>query len=93
MTLEHQPDFRLNDSWTNQVLLIVHGLYTAFDADLSLETCGAFLEMSKAFDKTWHEVLNYKLRELDISAQASKLIESFLKNRSQRVIKLVTSES
>ena len=33
---------------------IVH-IYTAFDANPTLESCGVFLDMSKAFDKAWHE--------------------------------------
>ena len=40
-----------NDSCTNQLLSIVHDIYTAFDADLTLEVRGVFLDMSKIFDK------------------------------------------
>ena len=47
----HQSGFRSNDSCVNQLLSIVYNLYKAFDAYPTLETRGAFLDMSKAFDK------------------------------------------
>ena len=34
---EHQSGFRPNDSYTNQLLPIVHDIYTDFDADSTLE--------------------------------------------------------
>ena len=36
---------------------IVHKLYKAFDAYPMLETKGVLLDMSKAFNKAWHEGL------------------------------------
>ena len=44
-TLEY---FVPNDSCTNQLLSIVHDIYTAFDVDPTLEVRGVFLDMSKA---------------------------------------------
>ena len=41
-----QSGFWSNDSCVNQLLLIVHNLYKAFDAYPTLETCGVFLDMS-----------------------------------------------
>ena len=52
---ERQSGFRPNDSCTNQLLSIAHDLYTAFNADPTLDVRGGFLDMSKAFDKLWHE--------------------------------------
>ena len=65
---------------------MVHDLYTAFDADPTLEVCGVFLDMSKAFDKVYHERLIYKPRGMSISGPALKLIKSFRNIRLQRVI-------
>ena len=42
----HQSGFWSNDSCVNQLLLIVHNLYKAFDAYPTLKTCGVFLDMS-----------------------------------------------
>ena len=49
--------FRPNDSCINQLVSITHNIYRAFDANRSLEVRGVFLDLSKAFDKVWHEGL------------------------------------
>ena len=86
MLSEHQSGFRPNDSCTNQLLSIVHDIYTTFDADPTLEVQGVFLDMSKAFDKVWHEGLTYKLRKVGISGEGLALTNSFLSNKFQSVI-------
>ena len=45
-----------------------------------------FLDISKAFDRVWHQGLIFKLKSLGVSDSLSNLIESFLSNRFQRVI-------
>ena len=59
----HQSGFQANDSPVNQLLSIVHDMDTTFDAYPTLESCGAFLDMSKAFDKVWHEGLFLNLNQ------------------------------
>ena len=81
-----QSGFRPNDSCINQLISITHNIYRAFDANSSLEVRGVFLDLSKAFDKVWHEGLLYKLKNNGINGNALQLIESFLHNRRQRVI-------
>ena len=80
-----QSGFRPNDS-CNQPISITHNIYCASDANLSLEVQGVFLDLSKAFDKVWHEGLLYKLKNNGINGNALKLIKSFLHNRCQRVV-------
>ena len=82
----HQSGFWPNDSCVNQLLSIVHNLYKAFDACPILETFGVFLDMSKAFDKVWHQGLIFKLKSVGVSDSLLNLIESFLSNRFQRVL-------
>ena len=65
---------------------IVHNVYKAFDDYLTLETCGVFLDMSKAFDKVWHQGLIFKLKSIGVSDSLLSLIESFLSNRFQIVL-------
>ena len=47
---------------------------------------GIFLDISKAFDKVWHEGLLYKLKTYGIDGQLLSLLENYLKNREQRVV-------
>ena len=61
-------------------------IYTAFDTNLSLEVRGVFLNLFKAFDGVWLEVLMYILKRLLICGKFYGLIHSFLSNRYQRVV-------
>ena len=45
-----------------------------------------FCDISKAFDKVWHEGLIYKLHSIGIRGSVLKWIKSYLHNRRQRVI-------
>ena len=82
----NQPGFRPNDSCESQLLSIVHDIYSSFDCHPSLEVRGIFLDISKAFDRVWHEGLLYKIQSIGISGIPLKLIESFLSGRYQRVL-------
>ena len=81
-----QSGFRKGDSCISQLLAITHEIYSSFDAYPSLETRGVFLDISKAFDRVWHEGLLYKLKSYGISGPLLILIKSFLTNRFQRVV-------
>ena len=52
----------------------------------NIDARDVFLDISKAFDKVWHEVLIYKLESMGISDSLLKLLQSFLTNRFQRVL-------
>ena len=76
---------RSGDSCVHQLLMCVtHEIYKSFDANPSLEVRGVFLDISKAFDRVWHDGLLYKLSLLGICGRY--LIQSFLNNRLQRVV-------
>ena len=45
----------------NQFLAITHKIYKSFDACLDIRAM--FLDMSKAFDKVWHQCLLYRLKQ------------------------------
>ena len=55
MLTSHQSGFRPKDSTINQLLLITHKIYVAFDEVPSKETRAVFFDLSKAFDRVWHE--------------------------------------
>ena len=80
----NQSGFRPNDSCINQLLSIVHSIYSDFDHNPSLEVRGNFLDISKVFDKVWHNGLLYKLESFGISGNLLKLFHSYLNNRQQK---------
>ena len=82
----NQSGFRPGDSCVNQLISITHDIYKAFDANPSLEVRGVFLDLSKAFDKVWHDGLLYKLRRMGICGEYLGLIDLFLSDRFQRVL-------
>ena len=65
----NQSGFKPGDSCTNQQLTITHEIYKSFDE--GLEVRGVFLDISKAFDKVWHEGLIFKLKQNGISSNKS----------------------
>ena len=86
LLLMHQFGFRSNNSCVNQLLSVVHNLYKGFDAYPNLKTRGVFLDMSKVFDKVWHQGIIFKIKSAGVSDSLLNLIESFLSNKSQGVL-------
>ena len=82
----NQSGFRPFDSCENQLLSIVHDIYANFDQHPTLEMRANFLDISKAFDKVWHEGLLFKLERIGISGNLLSLLKSFLSNRFQQVV-------
>ena len=68
------------------MLTITHEIFSSFDCNPSLEVRSIFLDISKAFDKVWHEGLLYKLKSFGISGNLLNLIKHYLTDRSQRVL-------
>ena len=81
-----QSGFRKGDSCVSQLLSITHEIFKGFDANPSLDTCEIFFDISKAFDRVWHETLIFKLRSLGISDSSLHLFNSFLSERFQKVV-------
>ena len=81
---KNQSGFRPGDSTINQLLSITTEIFNAFE-DID-ETRAVFLDISKAFDKVWHDGLCFKLRQNGINNKLLDLISSFLSNREQRVV-------
>ena len=50
-----------------------------------IEVRGVFLDISKAFDRVWHDGLIFKLQENSISGKLL-LLKDFLKSRKQRLV-------
>ena len=73
----------MGDSFINQLLSINHKILNTFVK--GLEVRGIFLDVSKAFDKVWHDGLTFKLRQNGISGDINNILRDFLRNRKQRV--------
>ena len=74
---DNDSGFKTGGSWVNQLLSITHKIYHSLNNDL--EVRGVFLDISKAFDKLWHEGLILKLNQYGISENLLCLINCFLK--------------
>ena len=83
---KNQSGFRPGDSTTNQLIGLVNEIHQAFDSTKSLEVRAIFLDISKAFDKVWHDGLIFKMRQNGVSGRLLKLFQNYLKNRKQRVV-------
>ena len=82
----HQSGFRSSDSCQSQLLSIVHDIYSNFNQIPTLEVKANFLDISKAFNKVWHEGLIFELEHIGISGNLLSLLKSFLNKRFQRVV-------
>ena len=81
---QHQSGFKPGDSCINQFLSIAHEIYQSFDEGFDVRS--VFLDISKAFDKVWHDGLIFKLKQNGISGNLLNLLSNFLRNRKQRVV-------
>ena len=77
-----QSVFLKGHSCVSQSLSIRHEISKDFDTNRSLDTCGIFFDISKAFDRVWHEALIFKLRSYGILDSLLCLFNSFLPEKS-----------
>ena len=82
----NQSGFRPGDSTINQLIAITHTIFQVFDCSPPLDVRSVYLDISKAFDRVWHDGLIHKLKRCDDSGQLLSLIKSFLKDRKQRTV-------
>ena len=47
---------------------------------------GVFLDISKAFDKIWHNGIIFKLKAYSAESGLLLLLKNYLENREQRVV-------
>ena len=80
----NQSGFRLGDSCINQLLSINLEVLSAFD--MGLKVRGIFLDISKAFDKVWHNGLIFKLRENGICDEMFNVLEDFFSDIKQKFV-------
>ena len=78
--------FLHDDSCILQLLSIVHKINSSFDCDPTIDVSGVFLDISKAFDKVWHEGILFKLKTNGINGKVLTLLANNLHERYQRVV-------
>ena len=81
---KNQSGFRPGDSTINQLLSITADMFQSFEN--YHETRAIFLDISKAFDKVWHEGLIGKLKSNGISGSLLDFFTNYLSDRYQRIV-------
>ena len=81
---DKQLGFRPGDSTINQLLSITHDIYNAFEHHHDKHA--VLLDISKAFNKVWHEGLLLKLKSNGISSHLLNLFSNLLDERYQRTV-------
>ena len=79
-----QHGFRHGHSCETQLLLTLHDMTQLYDKKHQIDV--AILDFSKAFDTVPHRKLLHKLHHYGVKGNILKWIESFLTNRTQRVL-------
>ena len=64
---QHQSGFKPGDSCINQLLSITHEIHQSFDEGFDVRN--VLLDISKAFDKVWHDGIVFKLKQNGISGK------------------------
>ena len=83
---KNQSGFRPGDSTVNQLIDLVNDIHRSFDNHESLEVRAVFLDISKAFDKVWHDGLILKLKQNGVSGCVLGFLKDYLHNRQQQVV-------
>ena len=81
---KNQSGFQPGDSVTNQLICMVESIHSSLDINFVVRS--VFLDMSKTFDKVWHEGLLFKLKQNGITGKLLTLLKNYLSNRRQRVL-------
>ena len=69
--MSSQSGFLLGDPCIAQLISIIHEIQTAFDKNPTVEVRVVFLDISKAFDKVWHDDLLKRKQRVVLNGQIS----------------------
>ena len=79
-----QCGFRPGDSTINQLLSITDDLGRALDSVKEVRVI--FCDVSKAFNRVWHEGFLYKLTSYGVRGNLLRWFRSYLSGRKQKVV-------
>ena len=71
-------------STTHQLVHLYHKFAEALDQNKKVRL--VFGDISKAFDRVWHQGIIFKLNKYGISGSLNNWFKSFMSNRMQRVV-------
>ena len=83
---ECQFGFIPGDSCVAQLLSITNEIHQSFDCSPTRDITGFYLNISKAFNKVWHDGLLFKFRSYGIEGSLLRLLKNQLTVRQQRVV-------
>ena len=81
---DHQYGFRRNRSTADHLTVITEKICKALDGNGVARAIA--LDISKAFDRVWHAGLLHKLSSYGVKGKIFNIIQSFLQNRSLKVV-------
>jgi len=81
---KHQSGFQPGDSTVHQLSYLYHIFCEALDFKKDVKI--VFCDISKAFDRVWHDGLIYKLKKLGIYGNLIEWFKDYLHERTQRVV-------
>jgi hypothetical protein len=79
-----QSGFRPGHSTISQLTYIIHQIYQCLEN--GKEVRAVFLDISKAFDRVWHEGLISRLKYLGVRGPLLTWLQSYFSGRQQRVV-------
>ena len=83
MFTDCQLGFISGDSCVSQLLSISQEIHKSYDCNPAEDVRGMFLDISKAFDKVWHEGLIFKLNTYGVEGKLIMLLENYLKSENK----------
>ena len=86
-----QSGFLPSDSCISQLLSIVHDINSSFNCDTTQDARGIFLDISKAFDKVWHEGLLSKLKTYGVKGELLNLLQTIFTSATKESLLMVRS--
>ncbi len=80
----HQSGFIPGDGTVYQLASLYHTICQALDSKKDVRI--VFLDISKAFDRVWHDGIVYKLKCMGVDGPLLEWFKSYLSHREQRVV-------
>ena len=81
MLCKSQSGFRRSDTYEYLLVSIVYETYASFNCNPPFDVRAVFLDISKAFNRVWHNELVYKMKLLGMTESPLKLTQNVLNNK------------